>query len=283
MNMKRDKLIKVYDQVIEDIKNGGYYCNGEFIEFDSHDIKSGTVMYKNLGIIPKSRRQYFNNPKIYVKNIDSFLAAIELGPGSAVLNMASSIRPGGGVANGSMAQEEELCRRSDLLYSLYSFTDKGEIFDFIQESSKYPIPKYGGIYSPRITIYREPGTYKSMYEPKKCSVISVAGIVRPYIFPETGEMSEGNAGILRGKIRTILRIAILHGHTSLVLGALGCGAFRNPPKQVAKLFKEVLSEEEFSHSFSEICFAILEDINSIRLDNPDGNFKPFVDIFGEKK
>ena len=34
-------------------------------------------------------------------------------------------------------------------------------------------------------------------------------------------------------------------HDSLVLGALGCGAFCTPPAQMARLFHEVLSEAEF--------------------------------------
>lgn len=84
------------------------------------------------------------------------------------------------------------------------------------------------------------------------------------------------------KIRTILRIALDNNHTKLVLGALGCGAFKNPPSHVARLFKEVLEEPEFIGAFEEICFAILDDGNSGRDHNPNGNLKPFADVFGEK-
>lgn len=47
---------------------------------------------------------------------------------------------------------------------------------------------------------------------------------------------------IKNKIRTIFRIGLIHGHDSLVLGALGCGAFRNPPRHVARLFHEVMDE-----------------------------------------
>ncbi len=46
-------------------------------------------------------------------------------------------------------------------------------------------------------------------------------------------------------IRTILRIGLSNGHDALILGAMGCEAFRNPPSHVAKLFHEVIIEPEF--------------------------------------
>lgn len=63
-------------------------------------------------------------------------------------------------------------------------------------------------------------------------------------------------------MRTILRIAMEHGNEALVLGAMGCGAFANPPREIARLFHEVLMEKEFERQFKEIVFAILEDRNS---------------------
>lgn len=283
MKMRKEELEKIYEEVVNDIKNGYYDWRGEEeIDFEDLDIlRKGTRMYKDLRPIPKDRRPYFKSPaKIYVENTDTFLKAIDLGEDCAVLNMASHKHPGGGVANGSRAQEEELCRRSNLLYSLYSFTAQGNMFGFLQHGGdEYPLPRYGGIFSPQVTIYREPGTYNTMCNPKKCSVISVAGIVRPEL-DDLGMINLRDVSILKGKIRTILRIAIIESKTKLVLGALGCGAFKNPPRHVAMIFKEILGEEEFSHSFEEICFAILEDSNSLRPGNPEGNLKPFMDVFG---
>lgn len=273
----KEELISIYDEVIKDIKNGYYFTiDKRPIYFRSRELKEGSIMYHSLEKI----KNLPNYPctKIYVENKDTLEKAIEMGEKCAVLNMASYRNPGGGVANGSRAQEEELCRRTNLLYSLYSFTTQGKVlFGFMQKVSEYPIPKFGGIYSPVVTIYREPQTYKEMDFPKYCSVISVSGINRPNL-DNNGMLYQEDVQILKAKIRAILRIAITHGHSKIVLGALGCGAYRNPPRHVAKLFKEVLEEKEFVHSFEEVCFAILEDKNSIRRDNPEGNLKPFKEI-----
>ena len=91
-----------------------------------------------------------------------------------------------------------------------------------------------------------------------------------------GRQLDPHARLLsKDKIRTILRIAHFHGHDAVVLSALGCGAFRNPPADVAAAFDEVLREPEFAGAFKKVLFAILDDQNAGRAHNPDGNFLPF--------
>lgn len=94
-----------------------------------------------------------------------------------------------------------------------------------------------------------------------------------------GMIADHLVGPIKNKIRTIFRIGLVHGHDSLVLGALGCGAFRNPPRRVARLFHEVMDEPEFKNRYRLIVFAILDDRNAHQKHNPDGNFKPFADEF----
>ena len=89
--------------------------------------------------------------------------------------------------------------------------------------------------------------------------------------------------LIKEKMRTILRIAKINNHTKLVLGAFGCGAYHNPAGQTAELFSKILGEDEFKNSFEEICFAIIEDLNSKRTNNMEGNLLPFARIFGLKE
>ena len=108
--------------------------------------------------------------------------------------------------------------------------------------------------------------------------ISVAGKNRPDLTPD-GLIAPHHVPAICDKIRTILRIGLAHQHDALVLGALGCGAFCNPPAHVARLFHEVLSEPEFYQKFRRITFAIIDDHNAHRPHNPEGNYRPFFAEF----
>ena len=197
----------------------------------------------------------------------------------SVLNMASRRNPGGGVKGGAGAQEEYLFRCSNYYRSLYRFAEYAEQYGISRSPEQYPLDRdFGGIYSPNVTVFRgnEMKGYPLLKEPFQVNMIAVAGMNRPELIQVNDEyrivpeLSEG----IKNKIRTILRIACQHGQRNLVLGALGCGAFRNPPKHTAELFREVMSESEFKGAFSNICFAVKSDHNS----HGDTNYTAFYSV-----
>ncbi len=69
-------------------------------------------------------------------------------------------------------------------------------------------------------------------------------------------------------------------HDSLVLLAIGCDAFANPPAHIAKLFNQVIEEDELKNAFRLIDFAILDSYRTGLRHNPEGNMKPFQREFG---
>lgn len=71
------------------------------------------------------------------------------------------------------------------------------------------------------------------------------------------------------KMRMVLLAAALGGWTHLVLGALGCGAYANPPDKVARYWREVLEEPIFQGRFKLVVFAILGPVSA-----------PFLQEFG---
>lgn len=273
--MTKEQLINIVENTLDIINEEEYTTiNGVYNEIKKEEIEYR--FYPSLSNTKKLKhRDWQTETNISVVNLDTFQAAkeiLDLGEDRVcVLNMASDKRPGGGVLSGSKAQEEELCRRSNLLYGLYKFF-RVNIFKE-QANHKYPLPTFGGIYTKGITVFRHPISYNLMDDPFKVNVISVAGVRKPTL-DSAGLMKENDANIMRGKIRMILRIAVKEHQYNLILGALGCGAFGCPSNQVASLFKSVIEEEEFRGRFKYIRFAIIEDKNSKK-----GNYKPFKNIF----
>ena len=210
----------------------------------------------------------------------------------AILNMASNFRPGGGVINGSRAQEECIFRRSNLFMSLYRYDkDHFNILSAMNDNGNYRVSfieqgypmdeNYGGFYSGRVTVFKD-ANYERMTEPYQTSFISVAALNIHGLVSRLGRdvlcdgmLTSEAVQITKNKIRTIYRIGVLHGHDSLVLGAWGCGAFGNPPRQMAHLFLDVLDEPEFKGRYRDIRFAIIEDCNSM-----GRNFQSFKDEIG---
>ena len=146
---------------------------------------------------------------------------------------------------------------------------------------QYPLDRnFGGIYTPNAIYFRdcENKGYESPDHPVSLSFISVAAINRPEL-TANGMIANSAIETTKNKIRTIMRIGLIHGHDSLVLGAFGCGAFRNPPRHMARLFHENINEREFASKYRCIIFAILDDHNAYQVHNPVGNFKPFAEEF----
>ena len=288
---KRSLLTKVFTHNLDIFRDGAYRTetdrvvtlpvSGQFVE-ESEMFSSQIAL---------SAEYIKADTQISVLNVDCIIATrdlVEQGFNPALLNMASLYHPGGGVLQGSSAQEEDLCRRSTLAISLYQFSlpggRYGDLADMVsvkRRAERYPMDNtYGGIYSPDITFFR--GTrdegYVLLDEPFKAAVISVASLnynpKHGHNQLDNGNIPEADKPILKEKIRTILRIGALKGHDSLVLGALGCGAFCTPPAQMARLFHEVLDESEFQGRFKKIVFAIIDSLSS-------NNFQPFSKEFAK--
>lgn len=216
---------------------------------------------------------------------------VKKGKRPVLLNMASSTSPGGGFRKGDGAQEENVFRRSDYCRSL----DVG-LDEFLKEradrwhcspdcrldrisnaNSMYPMDEYGAIYTSGITVFRQPE--ETGYAFMKAPLENVCAIaMAAYRDPELkGNLFAPKYAVrTRKKMENIFAIAHHHKHDCLILSALGCGAFKNPPEHVAQLFYSVI--EQYAGFFDTITFAIIDDHNAGRHLNPDGNFRPFASI-----
>lgn len=174
-----------------------------------------------------------------------------------VLNFASFTRPGGGFLNGSNAQEENLCMRSNLYEILEQQT---EFYKFNADNAF----KTKGAYMNR-AIFSEKVTFFKGDESKQCNVITCACPNKSvkYLQDHPAE----NYSILKSRIRFILDIAEHNLTDTLILGAWGCGVFKQDPQEVATIFKEVLQDKKYQ--FTNVIFAI-----------PAGeNYNKFKEVF----
>jgi uncharacterized protein (TIGR02452 family) len=209
--------------------------------------------------------------------VDAALRMQDLGYSVALLNMASSFKPGGGVRNGAGAQEEHLFRRSN--YHLHLCN---------RDLVHYPISETGGVYSPNVVFFRdsEAQGYALMNRPVTLNMIAVPALRKPALEKNMGRLwlTEEDTKTAKKKIRTMLKLATSHNHDCVVLSAWGCGAYSNPPRCIATLFKEVFSkgifgEDGFDNCFRRVIFAIFDDRNSRKAHNPEGNIAPFAEVF----
>jgi hypothetical protein len=141
---------------------------------------------------------------------------------------------------------------------------------------KYPLGERELVYVPRAAVLRAAETEDFEWlRPKYrwfASFVAVAAIRSPKLSSDGQDFAlREDRDLMRDKVRAIFRLAIEQGHRTLVLGALGCGAFRNPAVAVARLFGEAL--ELYGPHLRAVRFAILD----LR-PHPASNFALFHDL-----
>ena len=283
--MDKKQRAKIFNETIKMVENGKYKVNDKTILLPNpKPMMDGTKFYSK-----KIELNHSNLPKydtvIKVVNDDCIYVAKEMisrGLKPAMLNMASFSTPGGGVVNGSAAQEESIFRRTNIFLSLYQFHNIGENYGVPQAEERYPLNyNFGVIYTPNVTVFRmsEKDDCKPLESTFSVDVVSCAAIKKPLVIK--GIIAPWVKDTLMSKIRQIFDASITNGNDSLVLGAFGCGAYGTPPNQMAELFKKVIENEKYKNAFKEIIFAIIEDKNAYREHNPEGNLKPFMEVFNE--
>lgn len=183
----------------------------------------------------------------------------------AVLNFASATRPGGGVKNGSSAQEESLCRCSTLFPTLDQKRLWEKYYD-VNRQARDNRHSDACIYSPGVVICRTDESFPKRLEEKDFVTVDVISCAAPNLRnepsnwnnPETGKPIKMDALELCDlhvkRAEHILHVAAANSVDILILGAFGCGAFQNDPDTVAKAYRAAL--KPFRSKFHGIVFAI---------------------------
>lgn len=174
----------------------------------------------------------------------------------AVLNFANNHSIGGSPFSAG-AQEESICRCSTLFPCLEAM--EYEFYEKHQTLFKAGEIGYMGnddlIYTPDVCVFKtdeqtDPIKPEMMPRDKwyHVDIITCAA-------PELGKVGLLPANYeeqIGTRIKKILDVAQMHGAEVLILGAWGCGAFKNPEDVVARVFHEHLKH----YNFEKVIFAL---------------------------
>ena len=194
-------------------------------------------------------------------NLDSVSAIFEFATGSekektAVLNFASFKEPGGLFLKGSTAQEESLCHQSFLYNVLRNF--QRSYYDVNNKNLNRGLYKNTAIYSPSVMFFKNNRL-------QICDVITCAAPNRNVGIKYTNVSIEENNKALYKRISYIKDIALHQNVNTLILGAFGCGVFKQNATTVATYIKEI-----FENTGMEIILAVPGD---------NENYRKFKEIF----
>lgn len=213
------------------------------------------------------------NQEIEICNCSSIEALIKFkNTGKiAVLNFASAKNPGGGFMGGASAQEESLARSSSLYASL---TKDTQMYEYNRKLKHYLYSDYA-IYSPE-TVFWFDDKGNNLEQPIIVDVITSPA-------PNKGAMLQHNRleeinaieQTFKNRIEFVLKIAAENNIDTLILGAWGCGVFRNDVESVAKYFHETINRIAPS-AFDKIVFAIYDS------SEKKNNFSIFKNILAHE-
>jgi uncharacterized protein (TIGR02452 family) len=293
----------IMNETLETLK-AGFYINskGEKVTLD---LKPSV---NSLSCQTKSGGEYIrpgnHKTQIFLENKDCLTVAgecVNRGNNPIVFDAASGGHFGGGYKTGAGAQEENMTRRSGLCIA--ADTKQG-----VQTKNFYPLKsdergKHAVLYTTQVPVFRgeEQEGYPYLDLPYEISVAITAGYnfneklqqkegVQPQDMkklvkdPKTGELRLPAAEAIetKQKLRTALHVAQKNGHDVVVLVPVYCGAYRNPPKQICEMIMDLITKE-FPHSFKEVRFAIIDDQNTRKAHNPEGNYQAFKETIEKHK
>ena len=167
------------------------------------------------------------------------------------LNFASAKNPGGGFINGAVAQEESLARAS----GLYTSQLEAETFYKIHRGMKSCFYTDNMIYSPKVPVFRD-DTGELLSKPVFCNFITSAAVNAGVVKHSEPLRVDEIIKVMAERIDKMLALALEKKNEVLVLGAWGCGVFKNSPEDIAELFKNHLNGK-YKGQFRRVIFAIL--------------------------
>ncbi|ASK31212.1 TIGR02452 family protein [Chryseobacterium sp. T16E-39] len=229
------------------------------LNFKIESCKKGTVLFSSeeLSTLAEDLENKNNfKTQIEVWNCSSLKAILQLAQEEnqgrlMCLNFASAKNPGGGFISGAEAQEESLARTS----ALYVSQLEAENFYKTHRGMKSCFYTDSMIYSPNIPVFRK-DKGELLEQPVLCNFITSAAVNAGVVKRQEPEKANQILPAMDVRMDKMFALALNKGNETLILGAWGCGVFRNDPKDIAGLFRKHL-QEKYKNKFKRIVFAVL--------------------------
>ncbi|MEO1260431.1 MAG: TIGR02452 family protein [Bacteroidota bacterium] len=166
------------------------------------------------------------------------------------LNFASAKNPGGGFLGGAQAQEESIARAT----GLYPCLLRARTYYEVHRKMKSCMYTDHMIYSPAVPIFKDENG-ANLHRLDCTAVITSPAVNAGVVLQREPENIARIEPTMRRRIEKVLAIALANDHRIIVLGAWGCGVFRNNPDDMARYFRGVI-DAKFDNAFEKIVFAI---------------------------
>lgn len=264
MNLSRSHAAEIARET-DQITRDGHYTDAasreQNIAVDTERASDQTRSYPP-DWMPEFPGQARFETRVEVNNETTLRAARRLmddGFNAVALNFASAKHVGGGWLNGARAQEEYLCRHSTLAHCL------GNQPDFYEFHQTHRAPQYSSwmLYSPAVPVIRDEDNDLMAPWPQAFITAAAPNLNNGMAMP-TRELNE----LWRERIARVFDVALHHDHDALILGAWGCGAFKNDPNIVTEAFADVI--QDYDGQFKMLSFAVLD------VGLTQGNYEPFA-------
>lgn len=260
--MGREENAEVFKDTERMCKN-----NDKLKEMIEKSVRNQKLILEKDTIEKIDKKVYSEPAKIVVSKKRSFEAASAYKDYNVcVHNFASATNPGGGVVHGSSAQEECLCRCSDLYFCLNT-QKMWDGFYKPHRAEQNPIHNDDIIYTPDVVVFKTDTARPELMVEEDWYRVNVVTCAAPNLRERPQNRYNPGDGNKKVKIkdkdllllhekrlRRIFDVALTEGNQAIVLGAFGCGAFSNNPIIVARAARTVT--EEYRHAFKAIHFAI---------------------------
>lgn len=253
-------LVDVSKDTLSTLLKGEYNVNGKVIDLKK-DIVESVNKTKTLGINPLAAWTNKFNPNYYFLNLTTTGCVEFLNDKGfndiCILNFASGIKPGGGWLNGRIAQEEDIMRKTTGYLSIASQKDF-----YTKNICCGDYYEHDLIYSPNVLVIKDKDF--NYIEPIKismitCPAVNAAKIQRRAEYTTHKEDFDNYIyNKMYDRIVNIIECAITFNNKNIVLGAYGCGVFKNDAEKISEIFKKVLKDLKYEEYFENIIFGIYE-------------------------